>query len=56
MRLISDQKEAAFKKAKEELLAFFAGKGIEHIEIDLSDEPPQADPVSGKFKHIYRAY
>ena len=54
LRLISDQKDAAFAQAKESLYAFFAGKGIENIEIILSAEPPQADPVSGKFKHISR--
>ena len=56
LRLISDQKEEAFKEANEALHLFFDEKGIEHIEIILSAEPPQADPVSGKFKHISRAF
>jgi phenylacetate-coenzyme A ligase PaaK-like adenylate-forming protein len=55
LRLISDQKDAAFEEARAELLAFFAEKGIENIEIIPSAGAPQADPVSGKFKHISRA-
>ena len=55
LRLISDQKEEGFAEAKQELLAFFRSKGVEDPEIVLSDQLPQANPVSGKFKHIYRA-
>ncbi len=55
LRLMSDQREAGFEEAKRELLSFFGSKGVEAPEIVLSDQPPQADPVSGKFKHIYRA-
>ena len=42
-------------EARQELLAFFKSKGVEDLEIVLSDQLPQANPVSGKFKHIYRA-
>lgn len=55
LRLISDQKEEGFAEAKQELLAFLKSKGVEDPEIVLSDQLPQANPVSGKFKHIYRA-
>lgn len=55
LRLVSDQKESGFAEAKQELLAFFKSKGVEDLEIALSDQPPQANQVSGKFKHIYRA-
>ncbi len=55
LRLVSDRKEQGFAEAKRELLAFFKSKGLENMEINLSDQPPQADPVSGKFKHVYRA-
>ena len=55
LRLVSDQKESGFAEAKQELLAFFRSKGVEDLEIVLSDQLPQANPVSGKFKHIYRA-
>ena len=54
LRLVSDQKESGFAEAKQELLAFFKSKGVEDLEIVLSDQMPQANPVSGKFKHIYR--
>ena len=54
LRLISDQKEEGFAEAKQELLAFLKSKGVEDPEIVLSDQLPQANPVSGKFKHIYR--
>ena len=55
LRLVSDQKEAAFEEARQALLSFFHGKGIRDIVITLSDQPPQADPASGKFRHITRA-
>ena len=55
LRLVSDQKELGFAEARQELLAFFKSKGVEDLEIVLSDQLPQANPVSGKFKHIYRA-
>ena len=55
LRLVSDRREEAFEEAKRRLLSFFRDKGVEHLEITLSDQPPQAHPVSGKFKHIYRA-
>ena len=45
---------AAFSEAKRTLEDFFAEKGLSP-EITLSDEPPRADPVSGKFRHVYRA-
>ena len=43
------------EEAKRELLFFFQSKGVKDLEIVLSDQLPQADPISGKFKHIYRA-
>ena len=55
LRLVSDQKELGFAEAKEKLLAFFKSKGVEDLEIDLSDQLPQTNPVSGKFKHICKA-
>ena len=54
LRLVSDDREEAFTEASKELQAFFAGLGLPDIRIDLSDELPQADKVSGKFKHICR--
>ncbi|MBQ1658697.1 MAG: hypothetical protein II059_02505 [Clostridia bacterium] len=46
----------SFDKAKCDLKAFFESKGISDIEIILSDMPPQADKISGKFKHIYKDF
>lgn len=54
LRLISGQREEAFSQAQKELLDFLKTKGVENVQIVLSQEPPQADPASGKFKHIYR--
>lgn len=55
LRIISDDREQAFEKAKQDLLAFLASKGLNNIEIFLSDKEPEADETSGKFRHIRRA-
>ena len=49
-----DQPEAGFAQAQRDLTAFLGGKGVTGLEIALSDQPPQADAVSGKFKHILK--
>ena len=54
LRLESPEPEAAFAEAKKVLLAFLHEKGLTDVEIVPSDRPPQANPVSGKFKHIVR--
>jgi len=56
LRIITDDRMNAFEKARKDLLSFFAEKGLKNIEINLSAEPPQANKVSGKFKHIYKDY
>ena len=55
LRLIADDPEAAFAKARHDLQEFFGSKGLT-VEITLSDEAPQPDKVSGKFKHITRDF
>lgn len=55
LRIIADDREQAFEKAKQDLLAFLASKGLNNIEIFLSDKEPEADETSGKFRHIRRA-
>ena len=55
LRLAADDRGAAFQAAEGELRSFFESKGLS-VEILLSDELPQADPVSGKFKHVYRGF
>ena len=54
LRLVSDDPAAAFLKARQELTVFLSKKGVKNIEINLSELSPQADPISGKFKHIYK--
>ncbi|MCR5591914.1 MAG: phenylacetate--CoA ligase family protein [Lachnospiraceae bacterium] len=54
LRIVSDRKEEGFSEAKRQLLSFFASKGVNGIEIVLSDQLPQANAVSGKFKHIFK--
>lgn len=53
LRVIADKKQQAFEKASKALKEYFDSKGINNIRILLSDELPQTDKVSGKFKHIY---
>lgn len=55
LRLISDDRDIAFAEARQELLSFLISKGVKDVRISLSDQLPQTDPVSGKFKHILRA-
>jgi phenylacetate-coenzyme A ligase PaaK-like adenylate-forming protein len=55
LRLIADKPQEAFEQAKRDLQAFFSSKGLT-VEIVQSDEPPQVNKVSGKFKHIYRDF
>ena len=54
LRLTADDKETAFGKAKTALLDFLSANTVKKIQIELSDEIPQADKISGKFKHIVR--
>ena len=56
LRLVADEKEVAFDKAKNDLQAFLNSKNITDIEIFLSDELPQANKVSGKYNHIYKDF
>ncbi|RNF41261.1 phenylacetate--CoA ligase family protein [Planococcus salinus] len=52
LRLLADQKQAAFELAKKTLEAYFAKQGIT-AEVFLSEKLPEIHPKSGKFKHIY---
>ena len=45
-------KEVAFEDAKECLIKFLKTQKIEDITVSLSEEAPQQNPMSGKFKHI----
>lgn len=56
LRLIANEKETAFKKAKNDLQNFLNSKNISDVEIFLSDELPQANKVSGKYNHVYKDF
>lgn len=53
LRLLADNPVSAFEQARQQLLSFLDSKGLSGIEIVLSANPPQADKVSGKFKHVF---
>ena len=55
LRIISDTPVESFAQAKHDLYSFFRSKDLD-VTINLSNEPPRANPVSGKFKHIYRDF
>lgn len=52
LRLLSDNPAASFADAAHGLTEFFESKGLFGIEISRSNDPPQADKISGKFKHV----
>ena len=52
LRIVSDNKDAAYKMAKQVIEEFMTTKGIS-ISVELSNKPPQSQPISGKFKHVY---
>lgn len=56
LRLVTDEKEVAFDKAKKNLQEFLNSKDVFDVEIYLSDELPQANKVSGKYNHIYKDF
>lgn len=56
LRIVSDDRQAAYEQARHDLITFFEGKGVGDIEICLSDKAPEAHRVSGKFKHIYKEF
>ena len=54
LRVTTDRdNETVFENARKDLIAFFKKNGLTNIMIEPSDELPQANKTSGKFKHIY---
>lgn len=51
LRLIAENKQLAFANAKQAVESFLMKNGIA-AEVVLSDKLPEANPISGKFKHI----
>jgi hypothetical protein len=48
-------KEAVFEKVKATVSEYLQKNGVENeIDFYLSDELPQVDPVTGKFKSVYQ--
>ena len=56
LRIISNDRKAAFEKANKELIHFLNNKNVFNVKIFLSDELPEANKVSGKYNHIYRDF
>lgn len=54
LRIIAENREGAFKKAKKTLVGFLESKGISNVEIFLSEKSPETNKTSGKFNHIYK--
>lgn len=56
LRLLTDERDVAFRKATKDLQEFLHSKEIYNVEVSLSEEAPKANKVSGKFKHIYKDF
>lgn len=56
LRIVAENREQAFNKAKDRLKEFLNSKGVSNVEITLSDKSPQVNKTSGKFNHVYREY
>ncbi len=54
LRLVAEDREQAFNKAKDKLQEFLNSKGVSNVEITLSDKSPQSNKTSGKYNHVYR--
>jgi phenylacetate-coenzyme A ligase PaaK-like adenylate-forming protein len=54
LRIVAEDREQAFRQAKDKLLKFLKFKDVSNIEIILSDKSPMGNKISGKFNHVYR--
>jgi len=54
LRIVAEDRDEAFNKAKDKLQEFLSSKGVSNVEITLSDKSPMANKTSGKFNHVYR--
>lgn len=54
IRLVADDKDSAFIRAKCDLITFLESKGLNNVEIALSKDAPMANRVSGKFNHVLK--
>jgi phenylacetate-coenzyme A ligase PaaK-like adenylate-forming protein len=46
---------ATWEAARLRLRAYFAGLGLPEVEVQRAPEPPQANPLSGKFRQVWSA-
>lgn len=51
LRIIAENKDTLFPQAKQAVEAYLSQNGVT-TEVFLSEDLPQANPISGKFKHI----
>ena len=51
LRIIAEDKQMAFANAKKAVEQYLCDNGISS-EVYLSEKSPEANPISGKFKHI----
>lgn len=51
LRLLAADKQKAFADAKQAIESYLAQNGVT-VEVVLSEKFPEANPISGKFKHI----
>lgn len=56
LRLVADERNIAFEKARKDLQEFLNNRNIHDVEIILSDEPPRAHKISGKYNHVYKDF
>ena len=56
LRLLTDERDVALRKATKDLQEFLHSKEIYNVEVSLSEAVPKANKVSGKFKHIYKDF
>ena len=47
-----EDRTKVFETAKMRLEEYLASQGIRHVAISMSEDLPQQDPNSGKFKHV----
>ena len=51
LRLDAQNSKEAYSEAKRRILQYLAQNGVE-ASMYLSEKPPEANPISGKFKHV----
>lgn len=52
LRLIASDKQQAYSKASKMIESYLLQNDV-NAKVMLSEKPPEANPISGKFKHIY---